>query len=100
MVERLDAVLGVEGVLADQLPGDEDVTGGAGDDDGGGLAVVFGTDGDLVALPDADGAAKDSNPVGGGGLTEGRFLGPALGVWAKTWMGRRRSKLRWGRWWL
>jgi len=39
VVERLDAVLGVEGVLADQLPGDEDVTGDAGDDDGGGLPL-------------------------------------------------------------
>ncbi len=33
----------------------------------------------MVALPDADGAAKDSNPVGGGGLTEGTVSGSGLG---------------------
>ena len=65
------ALLGVEGVLAGEFAGDEDVAGGAGDDDGGGLAVVLGSDRDLVALSDVDGAAGDSDPVGGGGLAEG-----------------------------
>jgi hypothetical protein len=78
-VEGLDALLGVEGVSADEFAGDEDVTVGAGDDDGGGLAVVLGPDRDLVAPPDADGAAKDSDPVGGGGLTEGTALGSGFG---------------------
>jgi hypothetical protein len=43
-VDRLAALLEVEGVLSDQFAGEEDVIGGAGDDDGGGLAVVLGTD--------------------------------------------------------
>ena len=70
---------GVDGELAYELAVDEHVAGLSGDDDGGGLMVVFGADGDPVAAPGCTGAVDDFDSVDAGGSVEGMVVGSALG---------------------
>jgi hypothetical protein len=71
IVEGLVAAGGVELEVADESAGDEHVTGHAGDDHGGGLVVVDGSDGDGVALVDVTDASGDGDSVGESGGAEG-----------------------------
>ena len=57
--------------VSDEVAGDEDVAGEAGDDDGCGVPVVDGADGDRVALVDVADAVDDGDPVDVGGGADG-----------------------------
>lgn len=65
--------------VSDESPGDEDVAGEAGDDDGGWLAVVGGADGDGVFLVDVADAVVDGDSVDAGGSAEGSVCWSCFG---------------------
>ena len=64
--------------MADEMPVDEDVSGGAGDHGEGVLAVVGVAEADLVATGVASSAVHGA-VVDAGGLTEWLVVGPGLG---------------------
>ena len=79
MVEGLVAACGVELEVSDESAGDEDVAGEAGDDDGGLLVVVFGSDGDCVGFVDVADTIVDGDSVDAGGGPDGTVSWP--GFW-------------------